>query len=335
MKRNALFCFLLLICLTSSGIAFDQSDSKSDSRPAAKKTCPFNIVGMWKSEAMNDEINPTFFLFLPDGWVRVMGQTANALPEEFEIVAEVRYKTDKSDKPKYIEFTSEHGNDAFGQGITMMDIAEFSEDSFTTVDTNGQKSRWDRIQTHRYFLTFAARSVSAQQGGPAFAMVTTLDGRREKVEAIGVEQTKDETGKVTSEFRLISDKLYEQFKWESDKESDVMMRVEVSRTEYERIHELFDTWTKLIKDKKLLHDDPYMNVMDFLPKVVERLNVCGEKIKPPQTDKPAANETVSKQILPLLPLEYIRAMRKKNDARHIMNSMFPTGWTPMQSPVKQ
>lgn len=329
MKRNILFFLLVLVCLTSSGIAFDQSDTKSDAQPNAKKACPFNIVGMWKSEAMNDEINPTFFHFLPDGWVRVMGQTPNALPEEFEIIAEVRYKLDKSTKPKFIEFTTEHGGGAFAQGITLMDVVEFNENSFTTKETVlEQKTRWERIQTHRHFLTFAARSLSPQPGGPAFAMLTTLDGRRTKFEAIGVEFIKDDAGKIAPVFGLITAKLYEEFQWESDKDSDVMMRVELTRSEYERIHEMFETWTKLVKEKKLLHADPYMNVMDFLKKAVENLNICDEKIKPPQMDKPDG-------VLSQLPLEYIKTMRKKNDQSHLMNAAFPAGWRPMQQAVKQ
>lgn len=331
MKRSSVFFSLLFVCLISSGIAFDQADTK----PVEKKTCPFDIVGMWKSEAMNDETNPVFFLFQPDGWVRVMGQSADALPEEFEVIAEVRYKLDKATRLKSIEFSTEKGNDAFASGITVMDITEFNEDSFTTADTNlGQKNKWERVQTHRYFVTFAARALSPQSG-PAFVMLTTLDGRRTKVEAIGLQVTKDEKGKTEATFGLIPDKLYEEFRWESDKDSDVMMRLELTRTEYARTYRVFETWKELIKEKKLPNEDPYVNAMDFLRKTSDSLNECSEKIKLPQADQPKNSDAASNQNLPQLLLGYVKSLRKKNDERHLANAMFPTGWRPLQAPVKQ
>ena len=55
-----------------------------------------------------------------------------------------------------------------------MEIVQYSDDSFTTLDTeSGSQLRWDRVQTRRYFLTFAVRSGKAQPDGAAFAMDET------------------------------------------------------------------------------------------------------------------------------------------------------------------
>jgi len=324
MKRAG-FLFSLFACLVAIAPVFGQSDAK----PKEKKTCPFNIVGMWKSEATT-ETNPVFYLFRPNGWVRLMEQSADALPEEFEVVAEVRYKLNKPNAPKLIEFITPRGNDAFQQGVTMLDITEHSENSFTTVDpSSAKKMRWERMQTHRYFLTFAARSGSLPYSGSAFVMFTTMDGRNTGIEAIGIHTTKGEAGKTAPDFGLIPAALYEEFRWESDKDEDVMMRLELSQTEYERTRRIFEVWAKQVKEKKLPYADPYLNAMELISKMAESLNECSEKIKlPPKPGEVAGNQSLQP------PLAYIKAMRKQNDERHLMNAGFPTGWRPMLLPER-
>ena len=75
------------------------------------------------------------------------------------MITSVNYKLDKPAAPKSIEFTTWRGNDVFQQGVTSWKIIEYGDDSFTTLDpVSEQQTRWVREQTHRYFLTFAARS---------------------------------------------------------------------------------------------------------------------------------------------------------------------------------
>lgn len=331
MRRTVFIISLLLICLTTLDFAFGQSEAKRE----VSKSCHFNIVGMWKSDA-TDHLGHLFFLFSPNGWVRLMEQTEGDLPEAFEVVAEIQYKVGKPAAPKFIEFTASRGNDVFQQGVTLMDIVEYGDDSLTTADpSTGEKTRWERIQTHRYFITFAARSGTAQQGGPAFVMLTTLDGRRPKLEAIGLQLVKDDKGKASAEFGLIPSELSEEFQWESDKDSDVMMRLELSATEYEKTYKVFEAWKKRLKDKTLPHNDPYLNAAEFLKQAAESLNECSEKVKLPGSDQLKPDQIAGKQNPPQRLLDFVKEMRKKNDKLHIVNAIFPTGWRPLQLPGGQ
>ena len=116
------------------------------------------------------ETSPIFFSFAPEGHVTLMSHSSDALPQDFEVITAVDYKLDKPAAPKRIEFTAWRGNDVFLQGMTSWKIIEYSDDSFTTMDpATEQQTRWTREQTHRYFLTFAARSGPLPHGGPAFA----------------------------------------------------------------------------------------------------------------------------------------------------------------------
>jgi hypothetical protein len=334
MKR-AIFLFLLIVsCLTINPAAFSQSDANPKATSDAKKTCPFSIVGLWRSEATT-QANPIFFNFSPEGWVSLLTHSADALPQDFEIITAVNYKLDNPSRPKRIEFTAWRGNDAFQPGITSNEITEYSDDSFTTLDhTSAQKTRWVRERTHRYFLALAARSGTPQHGGPAFAMLTTLDGRQTKVEALGVQMTKDAESNILPVFGLIPAELYEQVAADSDerkkdgKDKNMMMRLELTAAEFERIHKVFEVWKKYVKTSALPHSDPYLNGMEFLRKAVEPLNRCGERLKldklNPSLDRPVTKENLREQ-----PLEFIRAIRKNNEDLHVPDAFFPWGWRPM------
>lgn len=314
MNRTVFLCSLALICsLLAENVAFGQS--------AAVKTCPFNIIGMWKIEGRT-ETDSLFYSFSPEGWVRVMSHSADALPREYEVIAEVKYALDKPSAPKRIEFITQRGNDAFPPGKTSLQVVDFGDESFITVDSKTQAQiRWIRTQTHRYFITFAGR------GGPAtsaFAMWTTLDGREIKIEALGV-GTESQSGEGRI-FGTIPNRLYHEFEFESNKDSDVMFRLELNEAEFERSHKVFETWSEFARLAKLPSNDPYLNVLEFLKSAAENLNQCDEKLKLDKIATAAPNS-------PQQTLEYIRMMRKKNKDLHVTNGMFPEDWRPAPLPI--
>src|SRR5688572_19722151 len=107
MKRTAFICSLVLLCLATGGVAYGQTD--------APKSCPFNIVGTWRSEAAKE--NPILFYFAPDGTVTLMSRIPN---EDFEVLAEVKYKLDKSAAPTSLDIIAARGNEVFGRGTTTL-----------------------------------------------------------------------------------------------------------------------------------------------------------------------------------------------------------------------
>jgi hypothetical protein len=313
MKRVVFLCALAFIfSLRAENVAPGQS--------AAGKACQFSVIGMWKIEGRT-EADSTFYDFSADGWVRVMTHSADALPREYEITAEVKYVFDMPDAPGRVEFVASRGNDAFPTGKTSLVIAEYGDDSFTTENPKTlERIHWVRAQTHRYFLTFASRGRAAQS---AFAMWTTLDGRGTKIEALGL-RMENGAGEAPI-FGPIPDQLYREFEFEneSDKDSDVMLRLELTEAEFERSHKVFETWAEYSRTSKLPHDDPYLNGMEFLKTAAENLNQCDEKLK---LDKTSGAVTMRQT------LEYIGMMRKKNENSHVNNGMFPADWRPALLP---
>ncbi len=343
MKRTVFIYALMLACLATGGVAHGQTN--------APKSCPFNIVGTWKSEGATE--NPVILQFTSDGAVTLLSRSTNVPNEDFETLAAVKYKLDKPAAPTSLDIIAERGNEIFGRGTTKFAITEFGDDSFTTVNhlTHAQPTRWVRAKAHRYFLTFAARSMPINgysddsstdihpkdgrptkptMGGPAFAMWTKTSGRRTDVETLGIHFITDATGTTIPVVGTIPAELHKQFLSDSRKDSDVMIRLELTEAEYQRTHKVFRTWDKRVRDKTLLYDDPYLNVMEFLRRTAESLNLCGEKVKLHNLNWSQWDEVVTKHHLPEHPLEYIRVMRKRNDDLHVTDERFPADWRPTQ-----
>jgi hypothetical protein len=324
MKR-AILCYLLIfISVAVNGIAYGQDDAGSD----AGGSCSFNIVGLWKTSSTSVTY-PIFYDFSPEGRVTVMGHTEDTLPKDFEMISSMKYSLDDPTAPKVMEFTVTTGNTGFPGGITAMDITELREDSFTTEDpVSGRQIKWTRAQTHRYFLTFAARSGPPELGGPAFAMWTTLDGRDTKIEALGVQLIKDKQGQTVPVFGSIPEELYQGFKSESQKKSETMIRLELTRAEFERSHKVFEKWDEDTRIPALPSSNPYLNGMEFLGRAAESLNECVEKVKLPKIDGSTSGDAVAKTDPAHRSLEYVRVLRKMNEVLHVTDGKFPMRWRP-------
>ncbi len=327
MKRAVFLYLLMFVFLAASRVAFSQAD--------VKKVCAFSIAGLWRSD-VTTESTPIFFSFSPEGHVTLLSYSPNTLAQDFEVIEAVNYKLDKPAAPKQIEFTARRGNDVFQPGTTSLKIIEYSDNNFTTLDSaSEQLTRWERVQTHLYFLTFAARSGLAPPGGTALAMWTVMDGSKTEVEALGVQLTRDDQGKTLPFFGPIEAGNYNQLTEESDKEKkdkkddNVFIRVELTPAEFETTHDIYKAWDKYVKTHSLPNSDPYLNGLEFIRKVAESFNQCGEKARLQGLTQRERDEIVSKNNPPQRPLEYIRIMRKKNDELHVTNKLFPWGWRPV------
>jgi hypothetical protein len=331
MKRAIFLHTLICICLAALPATFGQAQSKSD----GKKVCPFSIVGLWRSE-VTMQTKSIFFAFSPEGYVTLLGHSPNMLPQDFEMIESVNYRLDTPAAPKSIEFTAARGNDAFAPGTTRLEITKYGDESFTTLDTSsGQKTRWVREQTHRYFLTFAARPDPSQTGGPTFAMWTVLDGRKTVREALGVQLIKNSEGQSLPVFGPISDEFCDRIIEEIDrdakrhKEEGTLMRLELKAAEFETTWHLYQQWSKEVQTKSLPYQDAYLNELEFLRKLAESLNICGENVKLLKLSEQERNNLISEHRLWQYTLAYIRAMRKQNYELHVNDVEFPWQWRPM------
>jgi hypothetical protein len=323
----------LAVCLMVGRAAFAQTDAGREGSKADRKACPFSIVGLWRAEGTT-EMTRIFFDFSPAGYITLLGHSPDTLPQDFEMIESVNYKLDKKAAPKHLEFIATRGNEVFLPGITLLDIIEYSDTSFTTREpATGRQTRWVREQMRRYFLTFAARS--GPSGDPAFVLLTVIDGRDTKIEALGIQSTKDDAGKNAPVFGPILAELYEQIREDNEKEKKlkkdetVIIRFELTQAEFEKTEKTYQLWNKHLKEGALPHKDPYQNGMEFLRSAAEGLNQCGQKAQLHRPVQREQEELLSRYDPPRRMLEYIRILRKKNEELHIDDVEFPWQWRPM------
>jgi hypothetical protein len=267
--------------------------------------CPVEVVGTWRL-INSSESQPMLVTFGSDGWANVVTVTGDGRPEDFDTIAQVHYQLVPRRDPKRIEFQTRRGNDLFPTGSSSWQITSHTDETFSSRRSDseaGDQSAWSRVQTHRYFLTFAARDAAA-----TFVMWTTLDGQKATYEALGA--TKQSTA---ARFGRVPEELLHAFARESKRADETMMRIELSAAEYLRTHQVFEAWDSLVSRDVLATDDPDHQVLKLLDAAIQSVNRCGAKIRTTQTASPH---------------ELVRAIRKINDRRHVPDKVFPFRWKP-------
>lgn len=266
--------------------------------------CPVEVIGTWRL-VNTSESQPMLVTFGADGWANVVTVTGGGRPEDFDTVAQVRYQLVPRRDPTRIEFQARRGNDLFPTGSSSWQITSYTDESLTSRRSDsatGDQSLWTRVQTHRYFLTFATRDDAA-----TFVMWTTLDGQKATYEALGAAKQGGAT-----RFGRMPDELIQAFARESRRADETMMRIELSEAEYLRTHQVFEAWNSLVSRDVLATDDGDQ-VLELLDAAVQSVNRCGVKIRTQQSASPG---------------ELVRALRKINDRRHVPDKVFPFRWKP-------
>jgi hypothetical protein len=302
----------LALLMTASGV----------NAAATVPVCAPEVVGTWKL-VTSTQPESMLLHFAPDGWANVLSGPAEKPAESFEIVAQVRYSHAPLREPKRVEFQTSRGNDLFASGKSHWLITAFTDESLTTQPSDtaaGEQWLWSRVQTQRYFLTFAGRDRSAQQDPAAFIMWTTL-GRKTALEALGL------TG-ANGAARLgrIPQKLAADFAKHSGRSDDVMMRIEISEAEYHRSHRVLESWDAVLKGDRLARNDPAAQFNEMFDAALQSVNRCGPKLKVPTAiSAESASQTAAGTSMPM---QRIRELRKLNDKRHVGDKVFPFAWKP-------
>jgi hypothetical protein len=279
--------------------------------------CPLEVIGTWRL-GTTSEAQPMLVTFGADGWANVVTVTGAGRPEDFDTLAQVRYQLVPRRDPQRIEFQTRRGNDLFPTGSSSWRITSYTDETFSSRRSDseaGDQAAWSRVQTHRYFLTFATRDASTEREPATFVMWTTLDGRKPVYEALGVSKRD-----AVARFGRMPDELIQAFARESRRADETMMRIELSEAEYRRTHQVFEAWDALLARDVLGTDDPASQVLGLLDAAVQSVNRCGVKLR---TTRDGAAASPARQ-----PLELVREIRKINDRRHVPDKVFPFRWKP-------
>lgn len=286
---------------------------------AAPSACGLEIAGIWKSA---DAERLTLLSFTTEGWANVLGGSPEQRAEDFDTLAQVRYEIDDSGPPRRITFAARRGNDVFPAGESSWELVAYDDHTFTARTADAQ-SLWARVQTHRYFLTFAYRPAeSAERGAEGVVAWTSLNGRRTVVEAFGVQFARD--GREPRFGPIVADVVAELIA--QGRESDVVLRIEINAAEYRRSHRMLEAWAALASTGALAEDDPYDQTLDFLQTVVESVNRCRKTAVLGREDMVRMDD--ERIGAPERLRDAMRSLRKENAAVHVGNAAFPARWVP-------
>ena len=325
MKRFAIFFSLILICLTAVPAAFGQSYETQ--KEGVKRGCEFNPVGTWKAAA-SDEKASILYRFTPDTRVTVLsGAGQSSEPRE---IASATYTLDNPKEPKAILVKADKNGGGFAEGITSMEITGYDDTSLTFVKPGSAPTRWVRVDPNRYFIVLAGRVGTFYDGsGPTFPMLIKMDGQKTQIDAVGTYNVRDYWA-----FGSIPAETYNEFMKEPRKDSDIMLRLEITAAQYERGLKIIKTWVRRAENNELLYPDLTMDNILVAKQVTESLNQCGEKFKLYKLDW-SMEDRISNSLLdspPLgrIPFMYFRELKRLNGSLHVSDEKFHEAGHPMQ-----
>jgi hypothetical protein len=174
-------------------------------------------------------------------------------------------------------------------------------------------------ESHRYFLVLASRKGTFyDKTGPAFPMLVKLDGERTQVEAVGTYSFQG-----NRKFGTVPEESYLEFMKEPSSGSDVMLRLEITSSQYDRGLKVLREWDRRAKEGALLYRKVPMNTLLLVKEVTESLNECGEKaIRLYKLDW-SVEDTLSDEIPPAqVPFLFFREMRRLNESLHVRDDKF-------------
>jgi hypothetical protein len=305
-KRFSLYLAILLVFTVGPAVPGQKS----------QQNCDFSIVGTWK--AADGGATPLFVTFAADGTIVV--RMSPGL--EGEILGQGTYKLDYPESPKAIEIIVTKAAGVLALGTTSMAMTVSTDSSFTTTGLTRGPMRWVRLEPARHFLVFAARQGNPSLVGPAFAILIRKEGRQTQIEAAGLYFDNEDKN-----FGPIPARLYNEFMTEPQSRTDVMLRLEITRGEYERGLKIMRDWERRAREGTLLYPPAnprglYFDTSILLKQIAESINQCGEKMKLYDLNWRSDDEVAVKYSAPQVPYQYLKRLQELNKKNHVSDKEF-------------
>jgi hypothetical protein len=182
---------------------------------------------------------------------------------------------------------------------------------------------WRAAQGERRFMVLAGRRDIFYDGsGPAFViLVTTTDDLTQILEAGAVGIHAD--GERRPVFGAVPAASYDRFLTETGHPSDVMLRIEITKPQYDRALTVLSQWERRARENALLYPDLGMNNILLVKQATEGLNRCTAALELYDLDW-GLDDEISENNEPLnVPLEYFRTLRVLNESLHVRDDGMP------------
>jgi hypothetical protein len=174
----------------------------------------------------------------------------------------------------------------------------------------------------RHFVVFAGRpEVFFEHSGPAFVMLMQTGRDAAEIGAFGIHAD----GRGQPAFGPVPASEYERFLRDDAAASEVMLRVEVTAAQYQRVLGILRNWDRRVREHALLYPDVAMDNILLVKQATEELNRCESMLVPYRLDWGLDDDISEHNTALRIPLEYFRALRQLNASRHVPDSAMPAG----------
>ena len=182
------------------------------------------------------------------------------------------------------------------------------------------ESQWVATQTQRHFMVLAGRSdVFYDRSGPAFVMLIKATAETADIGAIGIYADDVKHPR----FGAVPAATYEEFLSESRHAAEVMLRLEISGPQYERVLGILESWDRRVRETALLYPDIAMDNILLVKQATEELNRCGTTIAAYALDWGLEDEISEHNSARRIPFEYFKRLRQLNESRHVPDAAMP------------
>jgi len=105
--------------------------------------------------------------------------------------------------------------------------------------------------------------------------------------------------------------------------SRVMLRLEVSGPQYERVLRVLRTWERRVAERALLYPDFALDNILLVRQATEELNRCRQTIVPYELDWGLDDAISERHIALRIPFEYFKELKVRNETRHVSDAAMP------------
>jgi hypothetical protein len=191
-------------------------------------------------------------------------------------------------------------------------------------DSCEREARWAPSATAHYFVTLAAsQDVFYDGSGPSFVLLMRTDAVADESETGAVGVYADEKHRAV--FGSVPRQTYDTFLHEPGKRSsNVMLRLEISQPQYERILAILRSWDRRAREHQLLYkQDVFMNNILLVKQATEALNECRRSVDLYTLDWGTEDRISDEHPRSYVPFLVFEEMKRRNASLHVPDSRMP------------
>jgi hypothetical protein len=155
--------------------------------------------------------------------------------------------------------------------------------------------------------------VFYDRSGPTFVMLQRTAADETDVGAFGIyagERRQPVFGPVPTN-------VYERFVSEKRKPADVLLRLSISKPQYDRALQVLQSWERRVRENALLYPEIAMDNILVVKQATEELNRCSDTLVAYELDWGLEDAISEHNAASRIPYEYFRELARLNAARHV------------------